>query len=81
MSVPADNLWSFETRSEDEEWWSAREHIFNARGYNFRSRLRKGWTPSWHTTGKSPLLSEDGYGLTVLRPFYQLILQAYHIAD
>lgn len=60
MSVPQDELWAFETRPIDEERWSTREDLFKARGYNFRPRLRKGWTPSWRTTGKSPLHSEDG---------------------
>lgn len=50
----------FETREYEEENWSQLEDLFNAHGYNFRPRLRKGWTPSWHTTGKSPLHSEDG---------------------
>lgn len=60
MSVPENELWAFETRPINEELWSAREDLLKSRGYNFRPRLRQGWTPSWHTTGKSPLHSEDG---------------------
>jgi len=51
---------SFENRADDELQWSTLEGFFKTRGYNFRPRLREGWTPSWHTTGKSPLHSEDG---------------------
>jgi len=50
----------FETLAPDEGKWSEREELFKAHGYHFRPRLRKGWTPSWHTTGKSPMESEDG---------------------
>ena len=75
MSVPAEDLWVFETRAIDEAQWSTREDLFKAHGYNFRPRLRKGWTPSWHTTGKSPLHSEDGEILRVLQSLNQLKLQ------
>ena len=55
----------FESRTQLEEQWSAREELFNAHGYRFRPRLRKDWTPSWFTTGISPLDSEDGELLKV----------------
>ncbi|KAF9649332.1 kinase-like protein, partial [Thelephora ganbajun] len=60
MSLNPGQYRVFETRPPGEEYWSAREELFNAHGYKFRPRLRKEWTPSWHTTGKSPLHSEDG---------------------
>ena len=53
------------TRSEIEERWSKREDLLGRRGYTLRPRLRKGWTPSWLSTGKSPLDSEDGEMLPV----------------
>lgn len=65
MSLVQERYRVFETRAPDEEEWSTLEELFNAHGYNFRPRLRKGWTPSWHTTGKSPLHSEDGEILRV----------------
>ena len=55
----------FESRSPMEEEWTACEELFNAHGYKFRPRLRKGWTPSWFTSGKSPLYSEDSELLKV----------------
>jgi len=64
---------AFETLAQDERQWSSREELFNAHGYNFRPRLRKGWTPSWHTTDKIPLRAEDGEVLRVLRSFLRLI--------
>jgi len=55
-----DEYRTFATLASDEARWSEREELFKLHGYNFRPRLRKGWTPSWLTTGKSPLHSEDG---------------------
>ena len=75
MSVPADALWAFETREIDEDRWSLLEDLFKARGYSFRPRLRKGWAPSWHTSGKSPLHSEDGEVLRVPQSLNHPILQ------
>jgi len=46
-----------------EEAWSKREELFKARGYSFRPRLQKGWTPSWVDTDKSALQSEDSHML------------------
>ena len=63
----------FEDRTSNEERWSTREELFNARGYKFRPRLRKGWIPSWHTTGINPLHSEDGQISKVLRSLDHLI--------
>ena len=60
MSSNRDRYRVFEVRAPDEEHWSTREELFNAYGYNFRPRLRREWVPSWHTTGISPLHSEDG---------------------
>ena len=74
MSVPDNELWAFETRPLDEEGWSALEDLFKSRGYNFRPRLRKGWTPSWRTTGGSPLDAEDGEILRVHCPLNHAIL-------
>jgi hypothetical protein len=71
MSVRDDEYWAFSTRPSDEERWSSCEELFKAHGYNLRPRLRKGWTPSWLTTGKSPLDSEDGEVLRVLS--YQIV--------
>jgi len=59
-SMPDDEHSVFANLAPDEAEWSEREELFKAHGYNFRPRLRKGWTPSWFTTGKSPLHSEDG---------------------
>ena len=56
---------AFNNLYEAEEKWAKLEGFFKARGYNFRSRFRNGWTPSWYTTGKSPLVSEDGDVLRV----------------
>ena len=55
----------FAELSRDEEIWSSREELLNSHGYKLRPRLRRGWTPSWTTTGKSPLDSEDGESLIV----------------
>jgi len=60
MSIPDDEYSFFVNLAPDEAEWSDREELFKAHGYNFRPRLRKGWTPSWLITGKSPLHSEDG---------------------
>ena len=65
MSVRDDLYWAFSTRDPDEERWATREELFKTHGYNLRPRLRRGWTPSWLTTGKSPLDSEDGEMLRV----------------
>ena len=56
---------SFETRTFDELMWSELEGFFKGHGYNFRPRFRREWTPSWHTTGISPVKSEDGEMLKV----------------
>lgn len=50
----------FAERTLIEERWAAREGLLNAHGYRLRPRLQKDWSPSWLTTGKSPLHSEDG---------------------
>ena len=55
----------FEILGSDEKRWSELEGLFKAHGYNFRPRFRVGWTPSWHTTGKDPRVSEDGELLRV----------------
>jgi len=63
MSTPDDEYSVFANLAPDEAAWSEREELFKAHGYNFRPRLRKGWTPSWLTTGKSPLVdayTDDG---------------------
>ena len=65
MSLADDEHWAFATRPIYEEQWSAREDLLKAHGYNLRPRLRQDWTPSWLTTGKSPLQSEDGEMLRV----------------
>lgn len=81
MSLPDDEYAVFATLAPDEEDWSDREELFKAHGYNFRPRLRKGWTPSWLTTGKSPLRSEDGEMLRVHRLFSRLISSADKTTD
>jgi len=81
MSLNRERYRVFETLAPDEEEWSKREELFNAHGYNFRPRLRKGWTPSWHTTGENPLYSEDGEILKVLRPLDNLILHIDKFVD
>ena len=81
MSLNRERYRVFETLAPDEEEWSKREELFNAHGYNFRPRLRKGWTPSWHTTGESPLYSEDGEVLNVPQPLYHLILHIDNFVD
>ena len=48
-----------------EKRWSAREELLNAHGYKLRPRLRKDWTPSWLTNGKSPHDCEDAELLPV----------------
>lgn len=55
----------FAELTQDEKIWSSREGLLNSHGYKLRPRLRRGWTPSWITTGKSPLDSEDGEELVV----------------
>lgn len=70
-----------ERRAQVEEDWSKREDLFKAHGYNFRPRLRKGWTPSWLTTGKNPLHSEDIEVLAVHRSLSCLILRADDLVD
>lgn len=67
MSLNPERYKFLESRTQEEEDWTAREALFNAHGYKFRPRLRKDWTPSWHTTGNNPLHSEDGQITKVLR--------------
>jgi hypothetical protein len=55
----------FAELTSDEEIWSSREELLNSHGYKLRPRLQRGWTPSWTTTGISPLDSEDGESLVV----------------
>lgn len=71
----------FANLAPDEAEWSELEELFKAHGYNFRPRLRKGWTPSWLTTGKSPLQSEDGEMLRVHRLLYRLTFHADDTTD
>jgi len=71
----------FETLAPDEEKWSELEEFFKAHGYNFRPRLRKGWIPSWHTTGNDPTESEDGEILRVHRSSCCMILRADNLVD
>jgi hypothetical protein len=73
MPITEEELQVYEVRGIDEDRWSELEDLFKAHGYNFRPRLRKGWTPSWHTTGKSPRHSEDGEILRVLQSLVHLI--------
>lgn len=68
-------------RAPDEDRWSALEDYFKEHGYNFRPRLRKGWTPSWHTTGKSELDSEDGEVLPVPQSLNPPIPRADNLVD
>ena len=65
MPVSEDVHLLFAELTPDEELWSTREELLNSHGYKLRPRLRSGWTPSWVTTGKSPLDSEDGEALVV----------------
>ena len=72
---------TFENRAHDEEEWSKREKFFNSRGYQFRPRLRQGWTPSWYATGESPLDAEDGEVLKVPLSPNRSILRLDDITD
>ena len=65
MASRNDRYRVFESRTLTEEAWSNREELFKAHGYHFRPRLRKGWTPSWLNTDKTPMGSEDGHLLRV----------------
>ena len=48
-----------------EVQWRDRQRFLETKGYLLRPRLRPGWTPSWVTTGKTPLQSEDGHFIPV----------------
>ena len=45
--------------NEIEVWWRERNQIIEDHGYQLRSRLRPGWTPSWQNTDVNPLYCED----------------------
>jgi len=75
----------FESRTLVEEEWSNREELFKVHGYNFRPRLRKGWTPSWLDTDKSAFESEDSHMLRVRRsldPLMTVLIKTQtHLVD
>jgi len=81
MSVADDEYWAFATRPIYEEEWSTREGLLKTHGYNLRPRLRQGWTPSWLTTGKSPLHSEDGEILTVHQLLDRSVFYANNVIE
>ncbi|KAI0036413.1 hypothetical protein K488DRAFT_41089 [Vararia minispora EC-137] len=56
---------AFDQLRDYEARWRDRQPFLQSRGYTLRPRLRPGWTPSWLTTGKHPLRSEDGIFLPV----------------
>ncbi|KAF8165766.1 kinase-like domain-containing protein [Crassisporium funariophilum] len=42
-----------------EKFWVDRHQFFLDRGYQFRSRYRPGWTPSWQTSNRDKASCED----------------------
>ncbi|KAI0054727.1 hypothetical protein BV25DRAFT_1895581 [Artomyces pyxidatus] len=57
----------YESLYPHEAAWRDRQFFLESKGYMLRPRLRPGWTPSWHRTGKHDIFSEDAYWLP-LRP-------------
>ncbi|EMD34377.1 hypothetical protein CERSUDRAFT_117250 [Gelatoporia subvermispora B] len=60
-----------------ERWWRDRQLFLQSRGYMLRPRLRDDWTPSWFTSGKHRLFSEDG----VVSPSRPSLIDARRICD
>ena len=65
----------FEIRAPDEE------EFFDVHGYSFRPRLLREWIPSWHTTGISPLRSEDAEITKVIWSPYRQIIRTDNPVD
>lgn len=63
LQTPYDweELYSHEIR------WRDRQSFLQSKGYILRPRLRPGWVPSWRSSGKHPIRSEDGIALPVCR--------------
>ena len=52
----------------NEQPWADLAPFFDSKGYEFRSRYRTFWTPSWINSGRSPLECEDFHVLPVRLP-------------
>ncbi|KAI0066775.1 kinase-like protein [Artomyces pyxidatus] len=76
-SAPAQRPGPFETLHAHELGWRNQQRYLESRGYMLRPRLRPGWVPSWKTSGKRPMHSEDSYSLPV-RP---LLVDATRMSD
>lgn len=48
-----------------EVWWRDRNQLLEDHGYQLRSRLRPGWTPSWQNTDINPQWCEDSFARCV----------------
>lgn len=48
-----------------EIWWRDRYNTLENCGYRLRRRFHADWKPSWHTSGKSILTSEDSIPINV----------------
>ncbi|KAJ3554130.1 hypothetical protein NM688_g3268 [Phlebia brevispora] len=60
-----------------ERRWVEKQPFLESKGYMLRDRLRPGWKPSWETTGKSTLDSEDA----IVLPARPHLVDAVRMSD